>query len=54
MPTTLQDLDRRKRGILLGGESLGDLRAGSITENYRRCGKSACRCARLDDPGHGP
>lgn len=33
---------------------IGDLRRGSIAENYRRCGKSNCCCSRPDHRGHGP
>lgn len=37
------------------GEAVtGDFRRGSVSENYRRCGKPACHCAQPDDPGHGP
>ncbi len=32
----------------------GDFRRGSISANYRRCGKSNCACAKPDHPGHGP
>lgn len=32
----------------------GDFRRGSVSENYRRCGKPNCACARPDHPGHGP
>ena len=34
--------------------TLGDLRPGTLAENYRKCGKPTCRCARPGDPGHGP
>ena len=34
--------------------SVGEMRAGSLTARFRRCGKSGCHCARPDDPGHGP
>ena len=54
MPSTLQDLEARRDAILLEIARTGDMRAGSITENYRKCGKSSCRCAQPDDPGHGP
>lgn len=33
---------------------IGDFRRGSVSENYRRCGKPNCACARRDHPGHGP
>jgi hypothetical protein len=32
----------------------GDFRRGSVSENYRRCGKPGCHCALPGDPGHGP
>ena len=32
----------------------GDFRRGSVSENYRRCGKPNCVCAQPDHPGHGP
>ncbi len=31
-----------------------DMRRGSITEVYRRCGKETCRCADDSDAWHGP
>lgn len=33
---------------------IGDLRPGSLFSRFRRCGKANCRCARHNDPGHGP
>jgi hypothetical protein len=54
MASTLRDLEARRDAILAEMAHLGDMRAGSITENYRRCGKPSCRCAAADDPGHGP
>ena len=33
---------------------MGDFRRGSVSENYRRCGKPNCACAAPDHPGHGP
>ena len=54
MPTTLKELTSRKEAILLELAGLGDMRAGSISENYRRCGSSSCHCAKDDDRRHGP
>ena len=34
--------------------TLGDFRRGSVSENYRKCGKPNCACARPGHPGHGP
>ena len=33
---------------------VGDLRPGSLTGRYRRCGKANCHCAKAGAPGHGP
>ena len=34
--------------------AVGDFRRGSVSENYRRCGKPNCACAQPGHPGHGP
>jgi Family of unknown function (DUF6788) len=34
--------------------AVGDFRRGSVSENYRKCGKPNCACAQPDRPGHGP
>jgi hypothetical protein len=34
--------------------AVGDFRRGSVSENWRRCGKPNCACARPGHPGHGP
>ena len=33
---------------------VGNFRRGSVSENYRKCGKPNCTCAQPDHPGHGP
>ena len=33
---------------------VGDFRRGSVSENYRKCGKPNCACAQPGHPGHGP
>jgi hypothetical protein len=33
---------------------VGDFRRGSVSENWRRCGRPNCACAAPDHPGHGP
>ena len=33
---------------------IGDFRRGSISVNYRRCGKPNCACVKPKHPGHGP
>jgi hypothetical protein len=51
---SLQDLELRRKNLFRQMENLGDFRRGTISVNYRKCGKSNCACARKDHPGHGP
>jgi len=51
---SLQDLELRRKDLFRRLENLGDFRRGTISVNYRKCGKSNCACARKDHPGHGP
>ncbi len=34
--------------------TLGDFRRGTISVNYRKCGKPTCKCVQPGHPGHGP
>jgi hypothetical protein len=34
--------------------AVGDFRRGSVSVNYRKCGKPNCACADPEHPGHGP
>ncbi len=54
MDASLPDLEDQRSGLYAQLASIGDFRRGSVTENYRRCGKSNCICAQPDHPGHGP
>jgi Family of unknown function (DUF6788) len=54
MPETLQQLESRRSQVLAELSVPRDMRRGSITETYRRCGKSACWCHQSDQAGHGP
>jgi hypothetical protein len=51
---SLPELETRRAGLYARLAAIGDFRRGSISENYRRCGKPNCACARPDHPGHGP
>ena len=54
MDQSLQGLELRRKDLFRQIESLGDFRRGTISVNYRKCGKNNCACARKDHPGHGP
>ena len=54
MPADLEALREERARLFRKLADLGDFRRGSIAENYRRCGKPNCRCARPEHHGHGP
>ncbi len=54
MAETLEDLERRKEELYRQLGEWGDFRRGTISANYRKCGKAYCACARAGHPGHGP
>jgi hypothetical protein len=51
---SLDDLEQQRDRLYDQLAATGDFRRGSISENYRRCGKPNCACAQPDHPGHGP
>jgi hypothetical protein len=51
---SLPELESRRAGLSARLAAVGDFRRGSITENYRRCGKPNCACAQPGHRGHGP
>jgi len=53
-PPELSELTRTRRHIQDQLAALGDLRPGSLTPRFRKCGKPTCHCANEGDPGHGP
>jgi len=54
MADTLESLEKRRAQLLEELSRTGDMRQGSISENYRRCGKRPCGCGQREHPGHGP
>ncbi|GAB93043.1 DUF6788 family protein [Gordonia rhizosphera] len=51
---SLEELEAARAQLFAELAATGDFRRGSVSENYRRCGKPNCVCARPDHPGHGP
>ena len=51
---SLNDLEQRREQLYAELAATGDFRRGSVSENFRRCGKPNCACAQPDHPGHGP
>jgi len=54
MPESIASLEAQRSRLLSELAQIGDMRHGSITEVYRRCGKPSCWCRRSNQPGHGP
>ena len=54
MANPMSKFKAERSAVLNKLATTGDMRRGSITECYRRCGKPTCACAAPDHPGHGP
>ena len=52
MDNKIVDLEVERKLLYKKIENLGDLRRGSITESYTKCGKKNCACAKKEHPGH--
>jgi hypothetical protein len=50
----LKKLEAKRNALYKKIMRLGDLRKGTISVNYRKCGKQNCKCAKPGHPGHGP
>jgi hypothetical protein len=51
---SLPELEAERDLLYVRLAATGDFRRGSVSENYRRCGKPNCACAEPGHPGHGP
>lgn len=51
---TLAELEAERDRLYAQLAGIGDFRRGSVTENWRKCGKPNCACAQPGHPGHGP
>ena len=54
MERDIDALQQERAQLFREISELGDFRRGSISETYRRCGKTNCCCADDDHGGHGP
>jgi uncharacterized protein DUF6788 len=54
MTETLTALEARRTRLHQALAGLGDFRRGTISVNFRRCGKPTCACAQAGHRGHGP
>ena len=51
---SLPELEAERDRLYAQLSMVGDFRRGSVSQNWRRCGKPNCACAAPDHPGHGP
>ena len=51
---SLSELEAERDRLYAQLSRVGDFRRGSVSENWRRCGKPNCACAQPGHPGHGP
>ena len=51
---SLPELEAERDRLYAQLSAVGDFRRGSVSGNYRKCGKPNCACAQADHPGHGP
>ena len=54
MTESFKRLESKRRNLYKRIEKIGDFRRGTISVNYRKCGKKNCICAKPEHPGHGP
>jgi hypothetical protein len=51
---SLAELEAERDRLYAQLSTVGDFRRGSVSQNWRRCGKPNCACAQPDHLGHGP
>lgn len=54
MAETVERLEAKRSRLYQELAALGDFRRGTISVNFRRCGKPTCACAQPGHRGHGP
>lgn len=50
----IEALEQRRERLLADLAAIDDLRPGTLSKRYRKCGKPNCHCATDPDGGHGP
>jgi hypothetical protein len=51
---SVPELEAERERLYAQLSEVGDFRRGSVSENYRKCGKPNCACVQPGHPGHGP
>lgn len=50
----LSDLEAKREELWKALSQVGDMRSGSLSMRYQKCGKHPCVCHEPHHPGHGP
>ena len=50
----LLELEKEREAIVARIGKLGDMKSGSISIRFQKCGKRPCICHSTGHPGHGP
>ena len=51
---SIRELEALRDRLYAQLSAVGDFRRGSVSENWRKCGKPNCACAQPGHRGHGP
>ena len=54
MGNELKKLESKREHLINEISKLGDFRRGTISVNFRKCGKVTCKCSKPGNIGHGP
>jgi hypothetical protein len=54
MTDEIKKLEAKRNNLYKKLSNIGDFRRGTISVNYRKCGKKNCACTKPNHPGHGP
>jgi len=54
MTEDVEKLLAQRKSLFEELAKIGSFRRGTISINYRKCGKKNCACSKAGHPGHGP
>ena len=54
MADTMEELEQRRTTLYQQMHTPGTFRPGTISVNFRKCGREGCACTQPGHPGHGP
>ena len=54
MGSKLRELEEKRERVKKQLTGVGDMRQGTVSERYLKCGKAECRCGKEEAYAHGP